>query len=203
MYKSLRFKDTNKLLRTLELFRVSMGQGKYIPEYLGNIDFRVGQIFEDHFKYHYFPELPPNGNYGIAHKKTDRVAKVAHGVFSQIRYITSWHNKGKDPEVDERDRKEMFGVNYDPPLELVEHKNGLPKVYPAGKTSHGDLQVDLMDKEQMDALKYFGELGRRLKKGDYQVLNEYFGNRTINQEELEAMFTYIGVKQYEENSPTM
>lgn len=60
--------------------------------------------------------LPQNGSYGI--HNTTEVSDVARKMWDMqkvFRHKIAWDDEGKDPNIDERDFKRMFGVNFDTP----------------------------------------------------------------------------------------
>ncbi len=72
-----------------------------------------------------FPDLPPNGYYGIHSDEISDNARISWDLQQVIRYNFHWRRSGKDPENDIRDWHTMMMVQYDAPY-LTSTTESLP-----------------------------------------------------------------------------
>lgn len=129
---------SNLLVRALDLYsRVLMGQYEEVENII-----RWYSVNKEDFPKEGLDKLrdcliegkkamghPSNGSHGIHSDKIHDDARKCYDIQQVIRHIVAWGEMGKDPNKDERDFKEMFGVSFDTPLKSsTDDKYIMPKM---------------------------------------------------------------------------
>jgi hypothetical protein len=101
------------LLQALDTFtRLKMGQFSTVFEVFPELSYDDRDAIHRAIRQVIFKDM----HLGVFSPELSQDAKVAFDIYQVVRNARAWDNMGKDPNRDDRDLRQMWSVDYDPPM---------------------------------------------------------------------------------------
>jgi hypothetical protein len=105
------------LLQALDTFtRLKMGQFNTVFEVFPELSWDDKELIHRLIRQVIFKDMHLNASLGVFSPELSQDAKISFDIYQVIRHARAWDNMGKDPDRDNRNLRQMWSVDYDPPM---------------------------------------------------------------------------------------